>query len=159
LLFSFLDSHFLRICVWVFYVKGEGIWEFCEIEISGLIQSSHTTGFNELQANKRNAYRQRVAADKAASGDVPDQEGGNPEGPAAKKARMSGGGAGDAGADAEVAEEEDDEHDEEPEPEEDEDEDEQDQDQEQEREEGDDVMEEGHGEAEDEALDNGEDSE
>jgi hypothetical protein len=114
-------------------------------------------GFNEVQTNKRNAYRQKVAADKMAGG---ADEG---EGPAAKKVRTEQGEAGaggemrDGGAaeEDEIAEDEE-EHEEDPEEDEEEDE----QDQEHERLEVEEPLEDAEQrEAEDEALDNGEDSE
>ena len=117
-------------------------------------------GFNEVQTNKRNAYRQKVAADKMAS--AGGDEG---EGPAAKKVRRADGevGAGEEMRDAGAGEDEeivDDEEEHEEEPEEEDDDDEQEGENEHERLDVEEPLEEmEQHEAEDEALDNGEDSE
>lgn len=125
------------------------------------------TEFNEVQTDKRNAYRNKVAESKAAAqsshGDDGDVELGRDGQPAAKKARLEG--ADNSGMDtSEMPEgynmndsraddegEEDEGHG---------DEDEEDEDEEpEERLEVEEHLEEpDHGEAEDEALDNGDDS-
>jgi DNA polymerase epsilon subunit 3 len=117
-------------------------------------------GFNEVQTSKRNAYRQKVAADKMAGGG--GEEG---EGPAAKKVRTQDGGVEVGGEmrDAAAGEEEEtgeDEEEHEDDPEEDDDEDEQEGENEHERLDVEEPLEEiEQREGEDEALDNGEDSE
>ena len=131
------------------------------------------TGFVELQTDKRNTYRKRVAADKAA-GQVgsppPGEEESYVEGdhdgegqvdrdgqPVAKKARMDESGMLREGEISDMREEEageEDEGGEEPEDDDDEDGDEVDERQEIEEQ----LDEPEHHEAEDEALDNGEDS-
>jgi DNA polymerase epsilon subunit 3 len=124
------------------------------------------TGFNEVQTDKRNAYRRKVAADKMAG---VHEEG---EGPAAKKVRREeegqvetgAGGAVDGGEmrDAASGEEEEGVEEEEHDEPEDEDEEEHEPEHEHEHERLDveeQLEEEEHREAEDEALDNGDDSE
>jgi DNA polymerase epsilon subunit 3 len=130
---------------------------------------THCSEFNEVQTDKRNAYRNKVAESKAAAqsghGDDGDAELDRDGQPATKKARLEPGDSSEMDASEmpegynETSRADDDGEDDEGHGDEEEDDDEEQEEPDSERLEVDEPLEEAdHGEAEDEALDNGDDS-